>query len=303
MIGKGILTGIMFCMLLGGCSSGGSKTAQETPTSGTIHISVDESFKPVIDSQIKVFESSFPDAHIIADYKPEAQCLKDLTTSGTRMILVTRGLTQAETDFYKDSFHLKPTWGVLAFDAIAVIVNPASKDSIFEMKDLVNMLNGTDTRHLPVMDGLSATSTVRYAIDSILQGKPLGKNVTAARSSEDVVNYVANNPRAVGFIGVSWVGDKSDPNDTSFLRKVNVAAIQCVSCLGGTHVKPFQANIALKRYPLVRSLYYILKEDFSGIGNNFENFLSFERGQLIFTKAYLWPAGMNFQIRDVQLDK
>jgi phosphate transport system substrate-binding protein len=303
MIGKGFLTGVVFCLLLIGCGGGGAKGLQETPTSGTIHISVDESFKPVIDSQIKVFESSFPDAHIIADYKPEAQCLRDLTTDSTRMILVTRGLTQEETDFYKDSFHLKPTWGVLAFDAIAVIVNPASKDSIFEMKDLVNMLNGTDLTHQPVMDGLSATSTVRYAMDSILKGKPLGKNVTAAKSSEDVVNYVANNPRAVGFIGVSWIGDKSDPNDTSFLRKVNVAAIQCVSCLGSTHVKPFQANIALKRYPLVRSLYYILKEDFSGIGNNFENFLSFERGQLIFTKAYLWPAGMNFQVRDVQLDK
>ena len=118
-------------MLLSGCGGGGAKGPQETPTSGTIHISVDESFKPVIDSQIKVFESSFPDAHIIADYKPEAQCLRDLTTDSTRMILVTRGLTQEESDFYKDSFHLKPTWGVLAYDAIAVIVNPAAKDSIF----------------------------------------------------------------------------------------------------------------------------------------------------------------------------
>jgi phosphate transport system substrate-binding protein len=303
MIGKGVLTGVMFCMLLSSCGSGGSKSPQETPTSGTIHISVDESFKPVIDSQIKVFESSFPDAHIIADYEPEAKCLRDLSTDSTRMILVTRGLTPEEGNFYNDSFHLRPTFGVLAFDAIAVIVNQGSKDSIFEMQDLVNMLNGTDTKHVPVMDGVTATSTVRYAIDSILKGKPLGKNVTAARSSEDVVNYVANNPRAVGFIGVSWVADPSDPSDTSFLRKVHVAAVRCVSCLGPTYVKPFQANIALKRYPLVRSLYYILKENYSGIGNNFVNFLSYERGQLIFTKAYLWPAGMNFQLRDVQLDK
>ena len=136
MIGKGFLTGVVFCLLLSSCGSG-AKGPTETPTYGTIHISVDESFKPVIDSQIKVFESSFPDAHIIADYKPEAQCLRDLTTDSTRMILVTRGLTQEESDFYKDTFHLKPTWGVLAFDAIAIIVNPASKDSVFEMKDLI----------------------------------------------------------------------------------------------------------------------------------------------------------------------
>ena len=61
--------------------------------SGTIHISVDETFKPVIDSQIQVFEALYPNAKIIADYKPEAECFKDLIKDSTRMIIVTRGLT------------------------------------------------------------------------------------------------------------------------------------------------------------------------------------------------------------------
>src|ERR1700759_3113684 len=160
MIGKGLLTGICIGLLFCGCGSGKNGAKQETPTSGTIHISVDESFKPVIDSQIKVFNSTWPDAHIIVDYKPEAQCLRDLTTDTTRMILVTRGLTPEEGNFYNDSFHVRPTFGALAFDAIAVIVNKASKDSIFEMKDLQDMLSGADPKHLPVMDGVSATSTV-----------------------------------------------------------------------------------------------------------------------------------------------
>src|ERR1700742_817965 len=236
MIGRGFLTGLAACLLLTNCGSR-VKAKQKTPTSGTIHISVDESFKPVIDSQIKVFESSFPDAHIIAEYKPEAQCLRDLTTDSTRLVLVTRGLTPEEGNFYNDSFHVRPTFAVLAYDAIAVIVNPASKDSMFEIKDLVNMLDGADTKHLPVMDGVTATSTVRYAMDSILQGKPLGKNVTAAHGSEDVVNYVANNPHAVGFIGVSWVGDRRDPQQISFQKKVTIAAVRCTSCVNQTYVK------------------------------------------------------------------
>ena len=302
MIGKGFLTGIIIGLLLSGCGTK-PRTAQETPTSGTIHISVDESFKPVIDSQIKVFNSTWPDAHIVVDYRPEAQCLRDLTTDSTRMVLVTRGLTPEEGNFYNDSFHLRPTFGVLAFDAIAVIVNPACKDSTFDRKDLEDMLNGTNTKYQPVMDGTSATSTVRYAIDSILQGKPLGKNVMAAHGSEGVVNFVANNPRAVGFIGVLWVGDRNDPADTSFLTKIKVAAVQCKGCVAGKYVKPYQANIAYGRYPLVRSLYYILKENWSGIGNNFVNFLQYERGQLIFSKAYLWPAGMHFEVRDVNINQ
>jgi len=302
MKGKGILIGSVFLALLAGCSTRSGKP-QETSTYGTINISVDESFKPVIDSQIKVFESSFPDAHIIAHYKPEAECLRDLTTDSTRMVIVTRPLSMDEEKFYVDSFHLTPAEGPLAYDAIAVIVHPGSKDSVLDMKDIVNMLNGTDTQHQPVMDGLSATSTVRYAIDSILKGQPLSKNVKAAPSSMAVVDYVANNSRAVGFIGVSWVGDTSDPNDTTFTRKVTVAALECTSCLGKTHVRPYQLNIGWKRYPLVRSLYYILKENFSGVGSNFANFLQYERGQLIFQKAYLTPARMRLEQRPVEMSK
>jgi phosphate transport system substrate-binding protein len=299
--GKGLLIGISSLLLLGGCGSHGNTTLQETPTSGTLNISVDESFRPVIDSQIQVFESSFPNVKIVAHYKSEAECLRDLTTDSTRMVIVTRGLTHDEETFYRDSFHLTPAEAPLAFDAIAVIVNNTAKDSVFEIKDLRNMLDGTDKEHQPVMDGLSATSTVRYAIDSLLKGHPLGKNVTAARSSEDVINYVATNPRAVGFIGVSWIGDQDDPKQISFLKKVRIASIRCTICLGPTYVKPYQANIAMRRYPLVRSLYYILKENYSGVGNNFANFLQYERGQLIFSHAYLWPAKMLFQVRDTQI--
>jgi phosphate transport system substrate-binding protein len=219
------------------------------------------------------------------------------------MVIVTRSLSKEEEKFYVDSFHLTPTEGPLAYDAIAVLVHPGVKDSIFDMSEIRDMLNGKDTQHQPVMDGLSATSTVRYAIDSILKGQPLGKNVRAAESSMAVVDYVANNPRAVGFIGVSWVGDRNDPGDTTFSKKVNVAAVECTSCLGKTYVRPFQANIAWKRYPMVRSLYYILKENYSGVGNNFANFLQYERGQLIFRRAYLWPARMTLDQQSVEMSK
>lgn len=299
--------GIWLCLaiagLTSGCNSGGKKTPQETPTSGTINISVDESYQPVIDSEIKVFESSFPNAHIIPHYKSEAQCLRDLTTDSTRMVLVTRGLTPEEERFYSDSFHLEPTFDMLAYDAVAVIVNNQSPDSIFEIKDLQDLLGGKDSRHVAVMDGISETSTVRFAIDSILRGQPIGKNVMAAKNSEGVLDYVSKNKDAIGFVGVNWIGDQDDPHQLSWLKTVRVAAVRCTICGGtlATYVKPYQANIALKRYPLVRSLYYILKENWSGVGNNFANFLKFERGQLIFRRAYLWPAQMSFDERQIQI--
>ncbi len=294
----------VFFLLLAGCASpAANKTAPETPTSGRINISVDESFKPIIDSQIKVFESSYPNVTIIPHYKSEAECLRDLVSDSTRLVIVTRGLEVNETKFYLDSFHYKPVYDLLAYDAIAVVVNKEAKDSIFSMEDIRSLLKGDAKKDWQaVMDGVSATSTVRYAIDSILKGAPLDKKVMAARSSEEVIDYVAGHTNAIGFVGVSWIGDQDDPARQTFLQKVRIASLECTSCLGKTYVKPYQANIALKRYPLVRGLYYILKENFRGVGNNFINFLEYERGQLIFRRAYLWPARMSFEIRNMQIN-
>jgi phosphate transport system substrate-binding protein len=293
----------IFCIQQVACSNNASsnKQAPETPTHGIIHISVDESFKPVIDSEIKVFESSFPDAKIMVHYKSEADCFRDLAKDSTRMIIVTRGLNKREENFYQDSIHFIPVYGILAYDAIAIVVNNKSKDTILSMKDVQSLLNGTTKNKQIVMDGVSATSTVRYVIDSVLKGQPLGKNVVAAKSSEAVINYVADNENAIGFIGVSWIGDQDDMQQLKFLQKVKIASVQCTSCPDEKYVQPYQANIALSRYPMVRGLYYILKEDFSGIGNNFVNFLQFERGQLIFRRAYLVPARMSFEIRDTKI--
>ena len=280
-----------------GCNGPNTRTDIDTPKSGVIHISVDESFKPVIDSQIQVFEALNPEAKIIADYKPEADCLKDLIKDSVRMIIITRGLTPEEEKFYKDSLKFGPTWDKVAFDAVALIVNNKAKDSVFTINKIRGILDGTTgDPDIAVFDGLSETSTVRYAIDSILRGNPLNnKKVFATKSSVDVINYVSNNVNAVGFIGVSWIGNKEDTSQLSFLKKVKIASVEC--CGGESFVKPYQANIVKKRYPLVRGLYYILKENYDGLGSGFANFMEYEKGQLIFRRAYLWPAKMDFSIR------
>jgi phosphate transport system substrate-binding protein len=286
-----------------GCHSG-PRIPVETPTSGTIHISVDESFKPVIDSQLKVFRSSFPNAIILVDYKPEAACLRDLYSDSVRMVIVTRGLTLAEERYFQDTVKTPAVSGILAFDAVALVVNNHARDTVMSMDQVRELLQGNEkSGKQAVMDGVSATSTVRYVLDSVLKGAPMGKNVVAARSSPQVISYVADHDNAVGFIGVSWIGDQEDSLDLAFQKMVKVVAIRCDRCTDKPFVYPFQANIVFKKYPMVRGLYYILKENYSGVGNNFVNFLQYERGQLIFKRSYLVPARMNFDVRDVEIQQ
>jgi phosphate transport system substrate-binding protein len=274
------------------------RTDTDTPESGIIHISVDESFKPVIDSEIQVFEALYPKAKIIADYKPEAECFKDLIKDSTRMIIVTRGLSPEEERYYKDSLSYSPTWSKVADDAIAVIENRDSPDSLYSMAEIRGILEGsTPDKTLAVFDGLKETSTIRFTVDSILRGKPFDpKKVFAESGSQEVIDYVSTHQNTFGFVGVSWIGNPEDTAQMSFLTKVRIVSIQC-SCPEKSYIKPYQANIILKRYPMIRGLYYILKENYSGLGTGFGAFLSHDRGQKIFSRAYLAPAKMNFSIR------
>ncbi len=270
----------------------------DTINNGTIHISVDESFAPIIDSQIKVFMSLNPKARIIAHYKPEADCLKDMLNDSTRMVIITRGLSDDEELYYKDTLSFIPMHGRIATDAIAVITNNKAKDSLFSVAEIRGMLSGTSPYNYElVMDGLKATSTVRFLIDSVLRGQSLKGNVKAAKNSEGVINYVASSPNAIGFIGVSWIGNREDPAQMTFQKKVRLAALQCANCTEEVYVRPYQANMAMKRYPLNRGLHYILKENYAGLGKGFVNFLTHEKGQLIFRRGYLVPDRMALQIR------
>ena len=71
-------------------------------------------------------------------------------------------------------------------------------------------------------------------------------------------------------------------------------------CDGKPYVKPYQANIMLKRYPLVRGLYYILKENYNGLGGGFANFMIYEKGQLIFQPSLSGPCKNEFYNIDQQ---
>jgi len=277
------------------CKNNGK--AYDTPRSGAIHISVDESFEPVINEQIKVYESSYPGTKIMAEYKPEADCFRDLQKDSTRMIIVAKGLTREESKFFEAKLSFEPQFGVLAYDAVSVIINIHAKDSVFTIKQLQNMLSGADTSKTIVVDGNNATSTVRYLLDSVLRGKTFGKNVMAANGSKAVVAYVSNNDNAIGFVGSSWVTNDQDPEQLAYRNKINFALIECKYCEDGTFAKPSQATISYGQYPLVRPLYYVLKENSTGLGTGFTNFLNLERGQLVFRRSYLVPATMYFGVR------
>ena len=231
------------------CHSNGSKDGSpgDTVYSGTIRISADESFRPVLEEEFKVFQSSHPEAHFEVSYKPEAECLKDLQNDSTRMIFVTRGLTDEEMAYYKSKLQYNPSYAVLAFDAIAVIVNNASPDTSLTASEIADILKGGKNGAKPytaVFDGLNATSTIRFAMDSILKGSAFDpSHVFAAENSTGVIKYVESHPDAIGFVGVSWIGNPEDTLQDTYREKVRILPIRCDLCPDKAYTYPSQEDI------------------------------------------------------------
>lgn len=293
---------IFLAAILFGC---GNKSAEKTVAradSGTFYISCDESFKPVIDAQVQVYKSDFPKANIIVQYKPEADCLRDLLNDSIGMVIATRAYTPKEKMIIADSANINPDFATVAYDAIAVLVHPQSADSFFTVPEIKDLLSGKSNKNLiPVLDGLKATSTVRFMLDSILRGLPLGAKVTAAQNSNEVIDYVSRTANAVGFIGISWIGNADDTAQVNRLRKVRLARLESTDNPNG-FVLPVQYLIYTRTYPFIRSLVYTVKDREKGIGNGFANFMRSTRGQLIFRRSYIFPAIHPSYIRDAQLE-
>lgn len=303
---KGILFFMAGVVFLGSFSCKEKSTIKDadTPTSGTIHISVDESFRPVIEEEIKAYENTYPGTHIEASYKTEWECFNDfLKDSATRMAIIARGLNFNESKYITDSLGYRPKWQRVATDAVCIIVNINSVDTLFTKERLANQLQGKINRNqVMIFDGIKETGAVRYIRDSILKGDNFDTSVVkAARNSREVIEYVKDHDNAIGFVGISWIGNPEDSTQVNDLNKIKIGYVQCQNCEGKPFVKPSQQTVLSRRYPLVRGLYFLLRENRIGLGTGFAGFLQMERGQLIFRRSYLGPE-MDFDIRAVKIN-
>ena len=290
---------LIFSLVLWNLTSCESRIKKDShPQEGILNVSADESFKPILDQEIQVFEASFPKAHINIDYKSEADCFRDLQSDSTQMILVARGPNEQEDTYYKKVLGHPVLFSVLAFDATALIVNRSAEDSTFTIAQLNKLLTDTVSgKYQVLLDGDNATSSARFLMDSITEGKAFGINVKGTKGNEDVLSQVADNKNVIGFVGSSWVlGSKIAEK---YRTQVKLGFVECKRCEADTFAKPSQATIYSVQYPLVRPLYGILKNADVGLGASFYNFLSYERGQLIFRRGELVPAKMNFVVRKV----
>ncbi len=300
------------------------RTPTNTSTSGIATIVCDDSFENIMNQEIDVFEYIYPKASIIPYYVPEKAAVDSLLAQATKSIIVTRELTEQEKNFLKNK-KLNIKLRRIAVDAIALIVNKNNPIEILSEKEIGEILTGELSRwndiepskldSIKVVFDHQSSSTVQYMRDSLMNGKPFGKNVYAQGSNVGVFEAVQANKNAIGVIGVSWVSadmrtaemsreervkalSKNDTTTTSFNADVKVLKVRPDDSIIAH--QPYQAYIYDGSYPLYRSIYMITTAANGSIAHGFYSFVTGYNGQKIIQNTGILPASV--QPRMVQLN-
>ena len=267
-------------------------TTAETRTSGTTELLVDESFAHVLDDQIVVFKSEYPNTTIKTNVGNENKILPDFINGKVRMLISSRMLKPEELTYYTQN-QIGVYTDRFAIDGIALITNSANLDTNITVKEVFDIMKGTSKGSKKLVFDNAYSSTIRYFKDSANVKELPKEGVYTLETNNDVIKYVAANKDYIGVVGVNWLLE-NNKDIVAFLPKVKLMSVKNVEGKKGSddYYQPTQNNLINGVYPFLRNIYIINCEGRDGLGTGFANWLCGPRGQLIVLKSGLGPHKM-----------
>ena len=300
------LTGVT---LFTSCLNRGTKLPDETPTRGNIKITVDESFQPLLDTEIFTFTHLYNNAYITPQYKPEYDVVNDYMDDSVKVIVTSKKLSDTQIQYLRGSQIVARTT-TFAYDALALITSKENFDTLITYNTVRDIFLGKITKwnqinpksklgDIQIIFDNTKSGNIRYFKELFEITDALPSNFYAVKTNPEVVEFVSANRSSLGIVSVNWISDIHDSLSTSFLKKINVLAISQPFLSDRTFYRPYQGSIVNKSYPFVREIHFISRETFAGLGTGLIQWATAEQGQRIVLKSGLVPATM--PIRLVQI--
>jgi phosphate transport system substrate-binding protein len=262
-----------------------------------VTMAADESLKPMIDEVYKAYEAVFEGSKFSVAYKPEQEVVKMLLEAKTSLVFTTRELTNNEAQQLLNEgirYHPQP----IATDGVALLVSRSNIDTLISVPELKEIFEGkiTDWSQLKkrtrtgkivlVFDNANA-SNINYMMRKFELNEVKKLNVFAAGSNPKVIDYVRQNPNAIGFIGVNWISDGEQPLTAELSKGLRVMGVAEHS--DSTYYQPFQNDLRFRTYPLRRKVYAITRGANTELGGKLLNYIMRDVGSLVIEKCGLWP--------------
>ncbi len=274
----------------------------DSPTFGHVAVLADEAFELVLEDLQFIFNATYPDAQVDVHYLPEQELTKAMMADSVRCVFAAFKPGGEQEAYFRTrslSVHQEP----VATDAIAVVVSPRSELAAVSVDLLQRLLTGRDTMIAgaggPVTLLFDGSGVARTLVDSLLDGdaERLKGRVFATASTAELVERVAKDPYAIGFLSFARISDMDDPRCRELRAPIRILPLAGPATKGP--VPPDQGTLKDGSYPLRRKINMLVTEGKSGLGTGFASFVAGHKGQRIILKQGLPPERV--PARDVEI--
>ncbi len=180
---------------------------------------------------------------------------------------------------------------VVAYDALAVVVNPDNPVSNLTRRQLEDIFRGKITNWNQVRDQVTgkygenlkiivysretSSGTYEFFKTSVLNEKNYMAGVLSMPATGAVIQSVSQTRGAIGYVGMAYINER-------------VKAVK-VSYDGKNFVYPSMSTGRNHTYPIIRELYYYYTEDKNNVVKPFLDYLLSDAGQKIVMKSGYVP--------------
>jgi phosphate transport system substrate-binding protein len=174
---------------------------------------------------------------------------------------------------------------IIAYDALAVIVNPTNKVTQLTREQLEGIFTGKITNwkqvggadmHIVVYSRETSSGTYEFFKEHVLQNKNYTPSALLMPATGAVVQSVSQTKGAIGYIGLAYL-------------EKDIKAIKVSFDKGKTFVAPGVVSAKNKTYPISRPLYYYYLASLENTVSPFVKFVLSPAGQQLVLKTGYVP--------------
>lgn len=141
---------------------------------------------------------------------------------------------------------------VIAYDALAVVVNPTNKVTNLTREQLEGIFTGKiknwkevggDDIKIVVYSRETSSGTYEFFKEHVLKNKNYMNGVLSMPATGAIIQSVTQTKGAIGYVGLAYLNKEVKPIHVSYDS-------------GKTYVEPSFENAKSEKYPVVRPLYY-----------------------------------------------
>ncbi len=298
-----LLSGIFFTLLFSSCNGNRTDSNTDQPLlgkykiyKGDFRVTIDRSLEPILKQEVEIFRFIYDSVNMTVEYANEAEMLNNFRERNTDVLVMARELTPAEKESLKEQDTIYAREMKVAYDAVALVGNNNFQDanlSVALLKDYFNPANKITDSPKMVFDN-QHSSCVNFVMQLLGYKEKVSSNVYALKSVEEVIDYVAQNANAIGFIPYSYLSDLDEERVQAIRKRIKILSLRVQNSEGKEEmVNANQSDIASGTYPLIRTVSTVTHFTYNdNLEWLFVNFLYQAKGARIFLKAGLIPAKM-----------